>query len=83
VPSTSSATRRRAAGGRRARRGVPLLLAAVAGLVTVLSGCHSDQNVSRAYDCSKGKEYQESSSCHTTHTSQAPGAARVQASPQG
>jgi hypothetical protein len=73
VPSTPPA----------ARRGVPLLLAAAAGLVTALSGCHSDQNVSRAYECSRGKEYQESSSCPTGHTSHAPGAARVQASPPG
>lgn len=73
VPTTSPA----------ARRGVPLILAAAAGLVTALSGCHSDHNVSRAYDCAKGKEYQESSSCHTSHSSHAPGVARVQASPPG
>ena len=78
MPTTSSATRRGEAGGRRPRRGVPLIMAAAAGLVTALSGCHSEHNVSRAYECSKDKEYQESStSCHTSHTSHAPGVARI------
>jgi hypothetical protein len=49
-------------------------------MLLALSGCHSDQNVSRAYECSKDREYQASSTaCHTSHASQAPGVARVQA----
>ena len=80
--TTLSATRRRRPGGRRAR--CPLTLAAAAGLLLVLSGCHSDQNVSRAYECSKDKEYQESSTaCHTSQASHAPGVARIQGGPPG
>jgi S-adenosyl methyltransferase len=85
VPTTlSAATGRRRPGGRRARRSFPLTLAAAAGMLLTLSGCHSDQNVSRAYECSKDKEYQQSSTaCHSSPSSRAPGVARVQVSPPG
>jgi hypothetical protein len=80
VPTIVSAARRRRPGGRRARRRA-LIPAAAAGMLLALAGCHSDQNVSRAYECSKDREYQEPSpACHTSHASQAPGVARVQAS---
>jgi hypothetical protein len=84
VLTAVSAARRRRPGGRRARRGRPLILAAAAGMLLALPGCHSDQNVSRAYECSKGREYQEpSTACQGSQASHAPGVARVQASPPG
>jgi hypothetical protein len=84
VPMILPAARRGLPGAVRVRGRLPLILAAAAGMVVALPGCHSDQNVSRAYECSKGREYQESSpACHSGHTSHAPGVARVQATPPG
>jgi hypothetical protein len=50
------ATGRLGPGARRARWLVRLIVAAAVALV--LSGCQSDRNVSRAYECSKEREYQ-------------------------
>jgi hypothetical protein len=50
------AAARRRPGARPARWLVGPFLAAAAALV--LSGCQSDRNVSRAYECSKDHEYQ-------------------------
>jgi hypothetical protein len=84
VQTTVPAARGRRPAARRAGRSLPLMLAAAAGLLVALPGCHSDQSVSRAYECSKGREYQESSTaCHSSQTSHAPGVARVQATPPG
>jgi hypothetical protein len=47
---------RQGPGARRARWLVRLILAAAVALV--LAGCQSDRNVSRAYECSKEREYQ-------------------------
>jgi hypothetical protein len=84
VPTALPAARPRRPGGRRAGRSLPPTLTATAGLLLALSGCHSDQNAARAYDCSKDSEYQPSSTaCHSGRASQAPRVARVQARPPG